>query len=64
MSKNGKTSLDFGTFKEDAPLFDREKVVVPDVPFGKQRRNKKNNGYQRNLYKIKKSISRGRLRVW
>jgi len=64
MNKNGKTQTSFGTFNDEAPLFDRAKIIVPEVPFGKQRRNKKNNGYQRSLYKIKKNISKGRLRVW
>lgn len=56
--------MDVWKFDEEAPLYDRERVIVPDVPFGKQRKHKGNNGYQKSLKKIKTSISKGRLRVW
>jgi len=61
---NSKPKVNFGSFGEEAPLFDRDKIIVPDQPFGKQRKHKRNNGYQKNLKKIKTSISKGRLRVW
>lgn len=61
---NGKVKMDVWKFDEEAPLYDRERVIVPDVPFGKQRKHKGNNGYQKSLKKIKTSISKGRLRVW
>ncbi len=64
-NNNNKSNSNVNVFDKNAPLFDRDQIVVPSVPFGKLRKTgKRNNGYQRNLSKIKKSISRGRLRVW
>lgn len=61
---NGKTKMDIWKFDEEAPLYDREKLIIPDAPFGKQRKHRGHNGYQKSLKKIKTSISKGRLRVW